>query len=70
MQRVTDGEGTLLWWGPGYRQWAGVGQNAGLRSDFCKNYSPVQTLLSLRPRETSGAGGICVLQALMPEVVR
>lgn len=39
-----------------------VGQNAGMRSDFCKNYSLVQTLLSLRLREPSRAGRVWVLQ--------
>lgn len=45
-----------------------VGQNAGLRSDFCNNYSLVQTFFRLR--EPSRARGIWALQAVMPEVMR
>uniref|UniRef100_A0A8C3QBN6 calcium/calmodulin-dependent protein kinase n=1 Tax=Geospiza parvula TaxID=87175 RepID=A0A8C3QBN6_GEOPR len=40
-------------------------KNDGVKVNFCKNYSLVQTLLSLRLREPSRAGGIWVLQALM-----
>lgn len=53
---MTDGEGTLLWWSPGYSQQRGgeVGwAKCRIEVGFFKNDSLVQTLLSLRLKEPS-----------------